>query len=660
MASPAKIREALIKIFSKLENLEKGPFVSKEAKDLAERSKKQITQPNMFSADDLDQPAPLSGKPYTEHVPLERDAPANVQPLTGLPATPTSPAKELSIEEILLGERSFDPRGMPLSDVIPVPPRQGPEQLSLQKRPLDIAEKRQTVEYPAGTFVDAEGNLSLASKSTLPDDPIGPMIPAQPRTSIGSKESTPITVNQYTGMPEPQGTGTDVFTGTTNDELLGLSSDAPWNKISARKSAKDLIKQEDEALLSPNIDPDTGKLIKLNRFIREATEQLDEKAPNKYSSTKVTDPKEIKQLKKQLDKAKKDAAYLEKNAEYALGKSVHDTAPDRTSEDLSREVMEEVTGPSDHIVKQQRVSPGKETISDPETQDVMENLDKFMTEEADQIEKIKQVLNEQGIGRVQAGSPTDLPRVQNQAEVMNVATDVISFKQFDEMSKRVFDKIEDLERTLIMPSKSKKGSDFKKTTRWDDTPLFTPKKATDPSATTDTGNLTGIIAGSTDVQQSGIGEARKELMKIKALVSQAAARARKAYEKNDFKTVRKSLDELTKFEDQLTGSMTGSQGQFFPFGTSSGPNLQPSAVKNKFKQELVKRNKRNKTEKKSPMIGHNNPPAETNFTYESGFDPSKTKQPPGVKYTDEPVRPYSENELLNAIFREMGKKGMID
>jgi hypothetical protein len=45
---------------------------------------------------------------------------------------------------------------------------------------------------------------------------------------------------------------------------------------------------------------------------------------------------------------------------------------------------------------------------------------------------------------------------------------------------------------------------------------------------------------------------------------------------------------------------------------------------------------------------------------ESGFDPSQVQKPPGIKYTDEPTRRFSNNELLNAIFREMGRKGMID
>jgi hypothetical protein len=159
---------------------------------------------------------------------------------------------------------------------------------------------------------------------------------------------------------------------------------------------------------------------------------------------------------------------------------------DAPNENLSLEVMEEVTGPRSRVTTQKRT-----------TMDEMDDV--FGEEQTKQVEAIRKQLNEQGIKR------SRVPTERDRAEVLNVARDQVKLKEVDQMAKRVFDKVEDLERALIMP----KGSTQE------------------------------------EIASSGIAQARRRLMNFKREAAQAAKRARESG----------NASELIALEDRLTAGL---------------------------------------------------------------------------------------------------------
>jgi hypothetical protein len=169
--------------------------------------------------------------------------------------------------------------------------------------------------------------------------------------------------------------------------------------------------------------------------------------------------------------------------------SAFDESPDRSGQ-LEREVMEEVTGPRSRVQGRPRT-----------TMEEMDNL--FGAEEAGQVEAIKKQLNEQGIKR------SRVPTERDRAEVLNVARDKVKLKEVDQMAKRVFDKIEDLERALT------------------------------------TGKVDVRVAGARgQAVRQQVGGAAKRLKNFKKEAAQAAARARKSGD----------VSELIALENRLTAS----------------------------------------------------------------------------------------------------------
>ena len=114
--------------------------------------------------------------------------------------------------------------------------------------------------------------------------------------------------------------------------------------------------------------------------------------------------------------------------------SAFDEAPERPGQ-LEREVIEEVTGPPERVTRTKR-----------STMEEMDNL--FGEEEARQVENIRKTLSEQGIKR------SRIPTERDRAEALNVARDEVRLKEVDQTAKKVFDQIEDLERTLLLPKAS--------------------------------------------------------------------------------------------------------------------------------------------------------------------------------------------------------------
>lgn len=118
-------------------------------------------------------------------------------------------------------------------------------------------------------------------------------------------------------------------------------------------------------------------------------------------------------------------AAKEAGEEARPSKSVFDEAPERP---VSREVTEEVSGPPDKVTRSKRT-----------TMDEMDNL--FGEEETRQVEEIRKILSEEGTftDRDVAGA---------------AASEVVRAKEVDQIAKKVFAQIEDLERTLILPKSS--------------------------------------------------------------------------------------------------------------------------------------------------------------------------------------------------------------
>jgi hypothetical protein len=227
---------------------------------------------------------------------------------------------------------------------------------------------------------------------------------------------------------------------------------------------------------------------------------------------------------------------------------------DGPSENLGQEVMGEITGPRERVTRPRLTR-----------MDEMDNL--FGEEEARQVEAIRKQLNEQGVKR------SRVPTERDRAEVLNAARDQVKLKEVDQMAKRVFDKIEELEQTLVMP-----------------------ETRTAKTGATATGNLTDELVGSLDVATSGIGDANKRLRNFKKEAAQAAARARKSGD----------VSELTALEDRLTASPKGSKAFVRTAKDVPDPTVE---VRQSSKSVLLEAlESMLGPKKKNPMIGHNNPP----------------------------------------------------
>jgi len=261
--------------------------------------------------------------------------------------------------------------------------------------------------------------------------------------------------------------------------------------------------------------------------------------------------------------------------------SVFDETPDRPQQ-LEREVMEEATGPHNRVHTKSR-----------STMDEMDNL--FGEEEAKQVEAIKKQLNEQGIKR------SRVPTERDRAEVLNVARDEVKLKEVDQMAKRVFDKIEDLERTLVMPEGTSQA----------------------------------------DIASSGIAESNKRLKNFKREAAQAAARARKSGDNS----------ELIAIEDRLTASPKNSA----PFERTAedsmiGHNSRQGTtmtLKSPVMEELNKR----------LTITPAGSGKKVESTNESSFNAQEARiregaNPPGVEYKQD-----AESVLKNALIEIMNARG---
>jgi len=137
----------------------------------------------------------------------------------------------------------------------------------------------------------------------------------------------------------------------------------------------------------------------LNQFQRAKIEAAETSPP---VSPKMRDPKVLKELE-----------------ENRFDKNVSQV--DRPEEHITREIMEEVTGPRD-VVHPDRTR---------NSLDQLDNL--FGEEEARQVDNIKKLLKERGIKR-RAGEPT----TRDRAEAENVTREVVAKKRVDQEAKKVF------------------------------------------------------------------------------------------------------------------------------------------------------------------------------------------------------------------------------
>jgi hypothetical protein len=245
----------------------------------------------------------------------------------------------------------------------------------------------------------------------------------------------------------------------------------------------------------------------------------------------------------------------------------------------------EVTDIIDEVTRTARTGKGQKVVH----QDQLDDL--FGDEQAKQVEAMRKQLNEQGIKR------SRVPTERDRAEVLNVARDQVRLKKVDEMAKRVFDKIEDLERSLT------------------------------------TGKVDVRVTGARgQAAKQQVGGAAKRLRNFKKEAAQAAARARKSGD----------VSELTALENRLTASPKGSK----PFvRTAEDPS--DHSLKNPLLEELNKR----------ATITPAGSGKKVEVTNESSFDPSAARvrggaNPPGVEF-----KQSSEDVLLNALIDMLNTRG---
>jgi len=160
------------------------------------------------------------------------------------------------------------------------------------------------------------------------------------------------------------------------------------------------------------------------------------------------------------------------------------------------DLIDEAIGPRDLVNVGVKKRYG--SIEEEGAKETLDNL--FGAEESRLIQNIKDKLAAENIKR------SRVPTERDRAEVLNKARDEVRLKEVDQMAKRVFDQIEDLERTLIMP----KGT------------------------------------SEADITSSGIRGANQRLKNFKKEAAQAAARARESGD----------VSELTALEDRLTANLS--------------------------------------------------------------------------------------------------------
>lgn len=193
-------------------------------------------------------------------------------------------------------------------------------------------------------------------------------------------------------------------------------------------------------------------------------------------------------------------------------KSVFDESPDRFGPgQLEQEIMEEVTGPRSRVHRQTRVSGGS-------TDDAasVEQLDDLFGEETTrQAQRIQDILDD-------PSTPQLTPTLEREV-AGGLASNTIQLKRVDEISKRVFERIAELEEALTLPETSSQAS------------------------------------------RGELFNSRKRLQQFKKEAAQAAQKAREA---NDPEIIR-------AIEDRLTGPLKGSQGTL---NLGASENIAPTAT----------------------------------------------------------------------------------
>jgi hypothetical protein len=306
-------------------------------------------------------------------------------------------------------------------------------------------------------------------------DKVDEAMPGQqfPATSKGAINRSPTPGKPLPGKGET-GERPDVLA-----ESLGTKFDVVEEGVRSKKFIKALEEEMDE--LSTQVPAN-----QLEAIATKNVEDAFDAATPKRKFKSVQERDKVQRGRKAAIK-RGDQKYMPRGNKENLSE------PPKVFGETSVGTPSEVTDAIDEVSRTASTGKGQKVVN----QDQLDDL--FGDEQAEQVKAIKKQLNEQGIKR------SRVPTERDRAEVLNAARDQVKLKEVDQMAKRVFDQVEDLERTLIMP----KGSTDK------------------------------------EIASSGIAQANRRLRNFKREAAQAAARARKSG----------NVSELIALEDRLTAGL---------------------------------------------------------------------------------------------------------